>query len=299
MPAVNGGRPQVHRYSVTPIAHRSTIRASKALAVPPETSSGEKKAGVPTTFGPLPSSRLLAKQLVPKSAILSTSPSLCTVPSPAASSSPTGAPQRKRRASSDAAASGADASPALTEVEKPEEAAATELEARTEDEVAADDGAGALGGGPSSFAAGDPLLEALEAGGPRRGSGGSSSAASASAAGGGGGDARGSSAAVPRIVELTRTQDTAPRDAESAELVRLLLHVIRQVCAHVHASDLEVRTWARACAALHADENATAVCSATLCRAVDVPAARDALRLSLSGTLRECSRRGFAVVPFE
>ena len=103
---------------------------------------------------------------------------------------------------------------------------------------------------------------------------------------------------IARIVALTREADAAvPPDAESAELVRLLQHVVVQVRALEHAADLQVRGWARASAAL--DLEALAVCAATFCRAVDERAARDAVRLALSGTLAECSRLGYAVVPFE
>ena len=63
MPAVNGGRPQVHRHADV-IAHRSTIRSVEGASTTGD-ELGRKEGGVPTTFGPLPSSRLLAKQLVP------------------------------------------------------------------------------------------------------------------------------------------------------------------------------------------------------------------------------------------
>ena len=102
------------------------------------------------------------------------------------------------------------------------------------------------------------------------------------------------------IVALTRAPDAGvPPDAESAELVRLLQHVVGQVAGLEHAADLQVRGWARASAALHGDDEALSVCAATFCRAIDERAARDAVRLALSGTLAECSRLGYFVVPFE
>lgn len=105
---------------------------------------------------------------------------------------------------------------------------------------------------------------------------------------------------IARLVDVTRGADAAePPDAESAELVRLLRHVVGQVRVHEHAADLQVRGWARACAPLDDDEEALAVCGAAFCRAIEDRAARGAVRLALSGTLAECSRVGCAVVPFE
>ena len=106
-------------------------------------------------------------------------------------------------------------------------------------------------------------------------------------------------ARITRIVAIARDGASPPADRDSDELVMLLLHVVAQVRVHVHAADLQVRAWARACDTLHEDADALAICSATFCRAIDEPAARAAVRLSLSGTLVECLRCKCPVLPFE
>jgi hypothetical protein len=106
---------------------------------------------------------------------------------------------------------------------------------------------------------------------------------------------------IERILLMLDEPDEAYRgNIEEHELVRLILHVVDQVRAHTHSTNLEVRSWARASEALHEDQEALRVCATTFCRAtVEDARMHSALRLSLTGTLSTCLSTGHVVLPFE
>lgn len=101
------------------------------------------------------------------------------------------------------------------------------------------------------------------------------------------------------FVQEDKAEDDHGRDEHASSFPRLL-HTFRVLATHVHASDADVRRWARLSAELMADQDVVRLVAQLVDQAgEESPLFRDAVHMSLDWTLSECGARGCPVLPFD
>ena len=94
---------------------------------------------------------------------------------------------------------------------------------------------------------------------------------------------------------VKRLRSVLTQDVQNGSVSSLVAHVVDKLRLHVHAADVEVKRYARTCAALHADEPLR-VLVLQMCDADETLAT--VVRASLDWTVADCIRRGCPVMPF-
>ena len=94
---------------------------------------------------------------------------------------------------------------------------------------------------------------------------------------------------------VKRLRSVLTQDVQDGSVSRLVAHVVDKLRLHEHATDVEVKRYARTCAALHADEPLR-VLVLQMCDGDATLAA--VVRASMDWTVADCIRRGCPVMPF-